>query len=435
MNISHKIEAKQKNLFLNFLSISKTWPGVSLCILLFLILLFFPLANTFAGEPSNKQIDISQIEAAEREIIIKELTYRLDTKFTCTQTLNWDDGGSGADLDGYFYIPTVSQSEYIIGGYASRKEKSSNSCVLTVSEPANNPQGTPILLVSPIDWKQIWKDKGSGARKDGSMWEAIPADSNYKCLGTIPQLGYNKPNLPNYRCVHSSLTEKIVTNSLIWSDKGSGANKEVTMFTLPNTGSFITVGARINKIEAFDLKVNAVGTPDPELVEEKLAIRMEKNQQVPKAQVKANIEQEHLVEEKEHAEAIATSTPATIEDETVSSSPTSPTVSKNQKSDSNYFTNIARRVTGWLGDDSSGSTTSSSSVATIGIRGLDAEELRTAHPDTTALQKMDGYVANAGDAAGFANKAQLVAQNVDYLEPVSVDKPEQTTTRTHLLSD
>jgi hypothetical protein len=83
--------------------------------------------NTFAGDSSNNQIDISQIEAVEREIIIKELTYRLDTKFTCTQTLNWDDSGSGADLDGYFYIPSINQSEYIIGGYATQKEKSSAS--------------------------------------------------------------------------------------------------------------------------------------------------------------------------------------------------------------------------------------------------------------------------------------------------------------------
>ena len=84
-------------------------------------------------------------------------------------------------------------------------------------------------------------------------------------------------------------------------------------------------------------------------------------------------------------------------------------------------------MTGWLGNDSSGSTNTSSSTATVGIRGLGAEDLRTAHPDTEELQKMDGFVSNTNDAAGFANKAQLVAQNVDYLEAVSMDKPEPTT--------
>ncbi len=444
MNISHKIVVNQKNILLHILGVTKMWSRMSLCILLFLILLFVFTANIFAEIGSNEQIDFSEIEAQERLQIISELTYRLDTKSTCVQTLNWDDGGTGADLDGYFYIPIVGQLEYILGGYASGKEKSSNSCVLTVSEPAKNPHGTPVLLVPPIDWKQVWKDKGSGAKKDGSMWEAIPPDSNYKCLGSIPQPGYDqKPKLPNYRCVHSSLTEKIVTNALIWSDKGSGANKEVTMFTLPNTGSFITVGARISEIEAYDLKANATSTPEPELVEEKLAIRMEKNQQVLKAQTKKNLEQIKLVEdepksqveEKEHAAAIATPTPVATKDETLSSSPSSPSVSKNQKSESSHFTNLARRVTGWLGNDSSGSATTSSSTSTIGIRGLDAEELRAAHPDTKELQKMDGYVANTSDAEKFANEAQLVAQNVEYLEPVSMDKPGQTNTKQYLLSD
>jgi len=396
----------------------------------------------FAEIGSTDQIDLSQIEAAEREIITKELTYRLDTKFTCTQTLNWDDGGSGADLDGYFYIPSVNQSEYIIGGFATQKKKSSNSCILTVSETPNNPENTPALLVPPIDWKQVWIDKGSGARKDGSLWEAIPLDSNYKCLGNMSQLGHDqKPNIPNYRCVHSSLTEKVITNNIIWSDKGSGADNEVTVLRLPNTATFITIPARIGKVEAFDLKADASGIPDPALVEEKLAMKMEKIQRelettmkpkmeqkerAEKVERKQEAEQKRLAERKQPSsidtvENIAAFTSTSTKDETSSSSPTSPTVSENQKSDGGYFTMLARSVTGWIGSPRK-STTSGSTTATIGVRGLGAEELQTAHPDINALQKMDSYVANASDAAGFANKAQLVAQNVDYLEPESTDK-------------
>jgi len=258
----------------------------------FYILLCIISVNAIAEINSNGPINYSEIEAQERLQIISELTYRLETKFTCKQTLKWDDGGSGADLDGYFYIPSVGQSEYIIGGYATQKENSANSCVVTVSEPANNPQETPRLLVAPIDWKQIWKDKGSGARKDGSMWEAVPPDSNYKCLGTIPQLGYNKPNLPNYRCVHSSLTKKFVINTIAWSDKGSGADIDVTMFKLPNTGSFTTVAARMSKIEAYDLNANASGVPDPQIIDAILSKRMDKIKSDIDAQIKTKIEQE-----------------------------------------------------------------------------------------------------------------------------------------------
>ena len=171
----------------------------------------------------------------------------------------------------------------MIGGFGTQSRKTS-LCVITVSEPQNNPENTPTLLVAPIDWKLIWNDKGSGARKDGSMWEAIPPDSNYKCLGSIPQKGYKKPVLSNYRCVHVSLTEKIVSNSVVWSDKGSNADKKVTMFRLPNTNSFVAVKGRINKIETYDLKANAAVKPNPKLVEEKLAMRMEKVQQDPAGQ-------------------------------------------------------------------------------------------------------------------------------------------------------
>ena len=237
--------------------------------------------NAFAVSDSD-QIGYSEIEAQERLQIINELTYRLDTKFACNQNLIWDDGGSGANLDGYFFIPSVGQAEYIIGGLASQKKTSAKNCVITVSEPSNNPKGTPRLLATPIDWNQVWNDKGSGARKDGSIWEAIPPDSNYRCLGSIPQLGYNKPNVPNYRCVHKSLTEKVVTNSIAWHDKGSGANVDATMFRLPNTGTFVTVAKRLNKTRTYDLNANATGEPDPQIVESILSKRM--------VQIKADLE-------------------------------------------------------------------------------------------------------------------------------------------------
>ena len=247
--------------------------------------------SAFAVSDSD-QIGYSEIEAQERLQIIKELSYRLDTKSACNQNLKWDDGGSGADLDGYFFIHSVGQSEYIIGGLASQKKTSPKNCVITVSEPSDNPKSTPRLLATPIDWDQVWRDKGSGARRDGSIWEAIPPDSNYICLGSIPQLGYKKPNMPNYRCVHKSLTEKIVTNLIAWSDKGSGANVDATMFRLPNTGTFVTIATRSNQIETYDLNANAVGKPDPQIVESILSKRMIQIKADIETQLKAKLEQE-----------------------------------------------------------------------------------------------------------------------------------------------
>ena len=275
--------------------------------ILFLFSLFVFSINTFAGETGQIQTDLSEIKAAERQQIINELSYRLDTHQSCELIKRWTDSGSGADLDGKFFIPSVENNVYIIGGFGAQTNKESN-CVTTVSVPPNNPADVPALLVTPIDWRMIWNDEGSGADKDGSMWEAIPPDSNYRCLGTVPQAKYKKPDVPNFRCVHNSLTEKIVSNELIWSDIGSNAARKVTMLKLPNTNSFIAVPDRVSKIETYDLKADPVVRPDPKRVDEILANRMAKiekdleasmQEQLAQKQQVAAAEKQRLAEEAE----------------------------------------------------------------------------------------------------------------------------------------
>ena len=121
--------------------------------------------------------------------------------------------------------------------------------------------GASAQLVEPIAWELIWLDKGSGARLDGSMWRAIPPSEAYRCIGTVPQIDYEKPSLPNYRCVPAAFTEKVVTSTLIWTDRGSGAKKPVSMFKLPNSGSFVAVPGRMAQIEVVDLRLTTV-VPD-----------------------------------------------------------------------------------------------------------------------------------------------------------------------------
>jgi len=254
--------------------------------------------SSFAGDAAQIQTDLSEIKAVERQQIINELSYRLETKESCDLNKQWTDSGSGADLDGNFYVPSVANNVYIIGGFGSQTKGKSN-CVTVVSLPANNPEGTPVLLVSPIEWKMIWNDKGSGAEKDGSMWEAIPPDSNYRCLGTVPQRTYKKPDIPNYRCVHNSLTEKVVSSELVWSDRGSNADKKVTMIMLPNSHSFVAVADRLSQVEAWDLKADPVVKPDPKRVDEILATRMAKIEKDLEASMQEKLAQKQQAEEAE----------------------------------------------------------------------------------------------------------------------------------------
>jgi len=247
------------------------------------------------------------VEETERQKIITELSYRLETKLTCTQKLTWSDKGSGANLDGFFYTPSAESSYYIIGGYASRKgDANSKKCVISVRQSENNPKGTPELLVSPSDWSLIWTDKGSGADTDGSMWNGVPPGKEYKCLGSVVQKGYKKPVLSNYRCVHSGLTKIIQNKSIVWTDKGSGADRDVTVFNLPNSKSFFAVGRKVNKVKTYDLNDTASVEPDAAVVEMLLAQRIEEINKIEEAEIKRLADEEaknQIAEKKRIAES------------------------------------------------------------------------------------------------------------------------------------
>lgn len=54
-------------------------------------------------------------------------------------------------------------------------------------------------------------------------------------------------------------------------------------------------------------------------------------------------------------------------------------------------------------------------TATIGIRGLDEEDLKQAHFDEAQIQRLDGYAASREQAAAQAGKSGLSATRVEYL--------------------
>jgi hypothetical protein len=55
-------------------------------------------------------------------------------------------------------------------------------------------------------------------------------------------------------------------------------------------------------------------------------------------------------------------------------------------------------------------------TATIGIRGLDEEDLREARFDASQMKLLDHYAASAEDAEAHARDAGLAAAKVDYFE-------------------
>lgn len=108
---------------------------------------------------------------------------------------------------------------------------------------------------------------------------------------------------------------------------------------------------------------------------------------------------------------VATTVPPTAPAQT-------PSTTSSQTSGGGFFANLARGATGLFGGNRA-PTAQRSATATIGIRGLSAEELRAAGPNPVALQKMEGYAVNQVEAAFFAREANLATRTVEYLSPPS----------------
>lgn len=250
------------------------------------LILFLVLISPLTAVNADQNND-----STDRQKIIDELTYRLDTEKVCELMERWDDQGSNAQLNGHFFLPRVKKDQFTIGGYGAQNRNPPH-CVTVVSIPKTNPKNTPELLVAPKDWKLIWTDKGSGAEKNGSMWEAIPPDNNYRCLGTVPQHKYTKPDIPKYRCVYKKLTKKVEAKSVIWTDVGSNASKPVTILKLPLSDSFVAVPDRVKTHETFDLRKKPVVHPKPDEVDAVLAQRQQQQQQQQQQESPASVAQE-----------------------------------------------------------------------------------------------------------------------------------------------
>lgn len=64
-----------------------------------------------------------------------------------------------------------------------------------------------------------------------------------------------------------------------------------------------------------------------------------------------------------------------------------------------------------------GGATTSSSTATIGVRGLSEAELRGAQPDLQELERMRGYASSSTRSAEFGENGALRARQIKHLKP------------------
>ncbi|XP_069489680.1 uncharacterized protein [Ambystoma mexicanum] len=138
----------------------------------------------------------------------------------------WTDAGSGAREDVSIWKPVpLAAGFFLLGDTAVPNHSPPPNAAVIVKDIGNG------LLSPPQSFRPIWKDTGSGAKQDVTIYEMIPAPG-YVCLGNAAEGNYNSnPDTNKYRCVQEDLVR---TGFLfpIWDDRGSGANADVGLWSV-----------------------------------------------------------------------------------------------------------------------------------------------------------------------------------------------------------
>ena len=144
----------------------------------------------------------------------------------------YNDHGSGALYDVQTWRPQPPTGFFSLDDHAESASGYSiyGSSPLGAVVAAKDITESQTALAAPTGFQQVWTDKGSGAYQDGSIWLPVPPPG-YVPLGCVVQVGYSTPSTDVMMCVREDLVTYAQTGPLVWSDKGSGADKDVTLWS------------------------------------------------------------------------------------------------------------------------------------------------------------------------------------------------------------
>ena len=165
----------------------------------------------------------------------------LEIGHTCTFDLRYKDEGSGGKHDISIYDPKVESGFRSIGSYAQGNYNNPKGCITVVKALVTSlPDGKP-PLVNQAGYDLIWKDENSGAKMDGSVWQPRVPDSDYVCIGSVGQSGYKQPDIAGYACVHKCLVQTDANPAPLWTEEGTGATAQVSIFQLPGSQTIVAL--------------------------------------------------------------------------------------------------------------------------------------------------------------------------------------------------
>jgi hypothetical protein len=155
----------------------------------------------------------------------------LEIGFTTKFERIWSDHGSGADQDGAFWRP-IPPSGFRALGDICRVNYSDPNSDDTVALVVKDLSGNALRL--PERFERIWSDHGSGADEDVSVWEPVPPPG-YIALGVVTNRAYAEPSKEVVVCVREELTARGAPYAPLYSDRGSGADEDFSAWTVRPT--------------------------------------------------------------------------------------------------------------------------------------------------------------------------------------------------------
>lgn len=144
----------------------------------------------------------------------------------------WNDAGSGADADCSIWRAESRSGYYPVGDIVVASHSKPRIGFLLKPKNVNDDS-----VRAPISYSRIWNDRGSGANKDVQLWR-VNCPGGYVSLGSVATSG-SYPNIGDVYCVKSSYTSYGSSSNwgYVWRDHGSGANSDVSIYEARTSSS------------------------------------------------------------------------------------------------------------------------------------------------------------------------------------------------------
>ncbi|WP_164931386.1 HBL/NHE enterotoxin family protein [Longirhabdus pacifica] len=153
----------------------------------------------------------------------------------------YNDKGTGSHQDGTVWRTPPIEGFKSVGDYAQGNyDLSTGKVIVLASNDKPNTQNP--VLKDPTDYELIWADHKSDGDMDGSFWKPL-CSQGYTSLGHVATPNYNKPNTTQVTCVRQDFVAETSIGDLIWSDKGSGARTDVSLFMMNSETNILSSGS------------------------------------------------------------------------------------------------------------------------------------------------------------------------------------------------